>query len=468
MALKYSHRLLLVDDEASILNSLKRLFRRKKYEILTASNGRDALEILRQSGDTISLIISDQRMPVMTGSLFLEEAVGMAPNAIRFLLTGYADLDAVTDAVNKGKIHRYITKPWDDDEILEQVQLALDQVELRLENQRLTELTERQNAELARLNKDLEKKVQERTWALQVQNKILKGSNLNLEKSLMSSIRLLTSLVEYSNAQLGHYMQETAQLAKDIAIAAALDEKAQNDIEMAGLVHDIGLLGMSGSIVGKDIKIMNKQEFESFSQHPMVASLSLASIDGFKQISEIILCHHEWENGNGFPRKLKSGQIPMGAKILAVAADYCTILYLWPNKVRDLMIRARRYLDRDIISMLDITDEVVKMEIAEEIILNGAGQRYNPSVVQAFMKTIEHKRPRPKILHLSALSLKAGMILMQDLRLKDGRLLLSKGTVLNERCIQSIKNIGYSNLPNANINVTLPCNEETQETAYGT
>lgn len=448
--------MLLVDDEMSILKSLKRLLRKEKYQILTATNGREALDVLTHTDEEVSLIISDQRMPEMTGSQFLAEAVNIAPDSVRFLLTGYADLNAVADAVNKGKIHRYITKPWNDDEINESIRMALSQVELRKENKRLTELTERQNAELAELNKDLEKKVQERTWALQVQNKMLKGANVSLEKSVMNVIRLLSSLVEYSNAGLSCYLRKTAEFAKEIAFEAKLDEQERNQIEMAGLVHDIGLLGMPDHMVGKDFKAMNKQEFEAFSQHTTVASLCLGSIEGFKEISEIVSCHHERVDGSGFPRKLTSEQIPIGAKILAIAADYCLMLHLWPDDVREVMIHARRYLSRDTLSALDITDASMKTEIAENIIREGAGTYYDPDFVQFFCQTLDRKYPKPDIFLVKLQDLKEDMTIMQELRLKDGRLLLSKGTVLNERCIQSINNVSMNNLTDHHIQVAWP------------
>jgi response regulator RpfG family c-di-GMP phosphodiesterase len=416
----------------------------------------------------VSLIISDQRMPEMTGAQFLAEAVNIAPDSVRFLLTGYADLDAVADAVNKGRIHRYITKPWNDDEINELIRMALSQVELRKENKRLTELTERQNTELAELNKDLEKKVQERTWALQVQNKMLKGVNMSLEKSVMNVIRLLSSLVEYSNAGLSRYLRKTAEFAKEIACEANLDEQERNQIEMAGLVHDIGLLGMPDHVVGKDIKTMSRREFEAFSPHPMVASLCLSSIEGFNEISEIVSCHHERVDGGGFPRQLTSKQIPVGAKILAVAADYCQMLHLWPDDVRELMILARRYLGRDMISAMDITDASMKTEIAENIIREGSGTCYDPAIVQFFLQKLDRKYPKPEIFLVKLQALKEGMAVMQELRLKDGRLLLSKGTVLSERCIQSINNVGMSNLTDHHIQVAWPIQANQSEADHGT
>ena len=145
MALKYKHTLMFVDDERAITKALHRLFRKDGYHILTASSGMEGLELLEKAKNPISLIISDQRMPQMNGAQFLERAKKIFPDAIRFLLTGYSDMDAVVDAVNKGEIHRYLTKPWNDDDLLLQVRQSLEQFELLVENRRLLKLTNRQN-----------------------------------------------------------------------------------------------------------------------------------------------------------------------------------------------------------------------------------------------------------------------------------------------------------------------------------
>lgn len=107
----YKHRLLFVDDEVSILKSLKRLFRKEKYEIFIADGGQKALDLIAEVGKPFSLIISDQRMPGMNGAEFLTKAKDIFPRARRILLTGYSDLDAIVSAVNDGEIHRYLAKP---------------------------------------------------------------------------------------------------------------------------------------------------------------------------------------------------------------------------------------------------------------------------------------------------------------------------------------------------------------------
>ncbi len=155
MTLNQEHTLLLVDDEKAITRALQRLFRKEGYHILTAESGPAGLEKLKQSAKPVSLIISDQRMPEMNGAQFLEQAKEICPQAVRYLLTGYSDMESVIQAVHKGEIQRYLTKPWNDDDLLLQVRLSLEHLELIEENHRLTELVEQQKQELSELKKSL-------------------------------------------------------------------------------------------------------------------------------------------------------------------------------------------------------------------------------------------------------------------------------------------------------------------------
>ncbi|HAG92341.1 MAG TPA: hybrid sensor histidine kinase/response regulator [Bdellovibrionales bacterium] len=124
------HNLLCVDDEPDNVDALERLFR-KKYKVFKATSGASALEILEK--ENISLIISDQRMPQMTGVEFLAKSIEIQPDAIRILLTGYTDLDSVIAAINSGQIYRYVTKPWDPVDLTNAVDKALERLELSIE-----------------------------------------------------------------------------------------------------------------------------------------------------------------------------------------------------------------------------------------------------------------------------------------------------------------------------------------------
>jgi len=114
--------LLLLDDEENVLRSLVRLFRRDGYRILAAGNVRDAFDLL--AINDVQVILSDQRMSDMSGTEFLGRVKMLYPDTIRLVLSGYTDLNTVTDAINRGAIYRFLTKPWNDDELREHIRQA--------------------------------------------------------------------------------------------------------------------------------------------------------------------------------------------------------------------------------------------------------------------------------------------------------------------------------------------------------
>jgi signal transduction histidine kinase len=143
------HTLLIVDDEPDVLDSLRYLFHRN-YRVLTAGGGEEALKLLHEND--VQVILSDQRMPRMTGDVFLGHARRLYPDSIRMIFTGYADLESVIRAVNEGHIFRYIVKPWDPAEIESIVRQAVDQYELLAERKRLIHQLQSANSELTQAN----------------------------------------------------------------------------------------------------------------------------------------------------------------------------------------------------------------------------------------------------------------------------------------------------------------------------
>ena len=144
--------LLLVDDEENILRALERLLRQDGYTILKAGGGEAGLELLKQH--QVGVIISDQRMPGMTGVEFLSQVKELYPRTVRMVLSGYTELKAVTDAINKGAIYKFLTKPWEDELLRENVREAFRHFELTHENARLAAELEQARAELARLKQN--------------------------------------------------------------------------------------------------------------------------------------------------------------------------------------------------------------------------------------------------------------------------------------------------------------------------
>jgi two-component system sensor histidine kinase/response regulator len=140
------HTILCVDDEIDNVDALERLFR-KKYSVLKATSGVQALQILDEN-PAVALIISDQRMPTMTGVEFLEKAQKSHPEALRILLTGYTDIDSVILAVNQGQIYRYLSKPWDSVDLTNTVDQAIEKYEISRE-------LKKKNIELAKALNEL-------------------------------------------------------------------------------------------------------------------------------------------------------------------------------------------------------------------------------------------------------------------------------------------------------------------------
>ena len=146
------HTILVVDDEPDVVKSVKDLLR-MDYKVLGATRAADAVEILR--GEEVHLVMTDQRMPEMTGVQFLSKVRGDYPQAIRLLFTGYADIRAVIDAINQGNVYRYITKPWDPDELQSVIREACERYDLIVERKRLFDLLQVQNRELETVNNQL-------------------------------------------------------------------------------------------------------------------------------------------------------------------------------------------------------------------------------------------------------------------------------------------------------------------------
>jgi diguanylate cyclase (GGDEF)-like protein/PAS domain S-box-containing protein len=151
--------LLLVDDEPNIVSALKRLFRRDGHHILTANSGDEGLKSLAEH--SVDIIISDQRMPGMTGVEFLRAAKALYPDTIRIVLSGYTELQSVTDAINEGAVYRFLTKPWDDEALREQINKAIQHRQVFEDNRQLEVQVHNTNRELMAANRKLQDLLQQ-------------------------------------------------------------------------------------------------------------------------------------------------------------------------------------------------------------------------------------------------------------------------------------------------------------------
>ncbi len=399
---------LAVDDEPNILAALRRLFRETGWRILTAGSAEEALVLL--SLEPVNAVLSDMRMPGMDGVQLLEKVRLGWPHVARLLLTGQADLGSTIAAINRGWLHRYITKPWNDDELVLTLRQVAQIQQLDAEKQALERLTQQQNDELTALNEGLEARVALRTGELA-------AANDKLKRNYLTSIKAFTALIELrGSAQVGHARQ-VADLARHIGRAMALDADTAHNLAIAALLHDIGHIGLSDTVLARPVGRLDRDELRRYQLHPILGEQALLASDDMQGVAPLIRAHHERWDGQGFPDGLRGAAIPLGARILAVADTF-----------EDL---CSGRIDGQALSPLE----------ARRAVLAGRGSRFDPDVVDAFAGLFATAPPKPsvKTLRLPTADLRPGHTLTQDFVSPEGVLLLSVGQRLTEDLIGRIR-----------------------------
>ncbi|MEO5732163.1 MAG: HD domain-containing phosphohydrolase, partial [Rubrivivax sp.] len=345
--------MLCVDDEPNIVAALRRLFRGAGYRVLTATSGAEALALFES--EPIDLVMSDMRMPGMDGAQLLEQVRRRWPSATRLLLTGYADVQSSMAAINQGEVYRYLTKPWNDNEVLLAVREAFERQALERERRRLQALTQQQADELKALNASLEIKVALRT-------EDLKQAGEKLKKNYLASIKAFSNLIELRGGQFVGHARRMADLARRTARAMGLSETDQQEVFIAGLLHDMGQIGLPDALLARSVPRLSDEESLLYRRHPVLGEQALLALDDMQRVAALIRSHHERHDGRGFPDGLQGHDIPAGARILAVADTF-----------DDLQ-------SGHLGAALSVAE-------ARTIILRGRGTQFDPEAVDIFLQT---------------------------------------------------------------------------------
>ncbi len=412
------NRILFVDDEENVLRSLKRLFMSEDYTVLTAPSGPDGLAVLKEV--EVPVIVSDQRMPVMTGAEFLEKSIELSPDSVRIILTGYADVEAAIGAINRGGAYRYVSKPWNDNELLLVIKDAFDKYRMVKENKYLTELTIQQNDELKKWSTELEFYVQQHTIELTNQNKELKKLNAKLKNNVSEVLASLSGLIELRNHSMRNHSNNVALLSKSIAEEIGLTAPETETIAVGAQLHDIGKIGAPDIILIKNIDELSPDEIAEYVKHPIRGQAAIDGIEDFRGPGILVRHHHEWYNGKGFPDGLKAENIPIGARIIAIA-----------DRLDRTLQGEMRSIDTALIQIKSMLAS--QFDAALYAPLEKAARKLFSSIIRNDIVEIE----------LNTKDLSPGMILSRDVSTGTGLLLLRKGTVLNEKNIETLKRAVY-------------------------
>lgn len=301
--------ILCVDDEASILKSLQRLFHRKAYRVIVAQSAEEAL--LKMQSEPVNVIISDMRMPQMNGAELLQQVSQLHPETYRIILSGYADFESTVAAINLGKTQRFINKPWNNNELLSAVEEGLEKVLLKQENVRLKLIVEQKNEQLKVWNQELEDKVSLRTKQIHKSLRINERNNKASDKMLFNFIAINPNLN-------GNFARNVARLAGRLAEKLGLDKPEINDIRLAGLLTEIGMLALDPLICSTPFTLLNYEQQKEFLLQGTVAKQILSPAQHLGNVRNIIVNQYKLINELSLPEELKTG-----VKILAVARDYC-------------------------------------------------------------------------------------------------------------------------------------------------
>ena len=274
-----SARVLLVDDEPNILAGHKRALR-SEFDVHVALGGEAALATLESSGP-FAVVVSDMKMPKMSGIELLEKIRKAYPKIVQIVLTGYADLELAISAVNSGNVFRFLTKPCSPANLIKAIQASVDQ-------HTMTEVAE----ELAIVKR--------------------------LKDGLECTLRAFTRLVEFRDPYTAGHMDRTAELAAEIATRIGLEPDRVQALHLAALVHDIGKVAVPSDILNKKGSLSDN-EFIKIQEHPVIGSEIFETLVTEWPIAQVVREHHERIDGSGYPHGLYEDEILKESKILAVA-----------------------------------------------------------------------------------------------------------------------------------------------------
>ncbi|GAB7028334.1 HD domain-containing phosphohydrolase [Geotalea toluenoxydans] len=418
MVAKTTSTILVVDDEENILRAIVRLLMEENdINVLTAGSGSEGLSVLQAHPD-VALILSDQRMPGMTGAEFLQQAKSLVPEAIRMVLTGYADINATMDAINKGGASCYITKPWDDGMLVQTLTEGVQRYRMTMENKRLSALVKQQNTELQEWNDGLKSRLMEQTTRIRQQMEELRLSGEIATRNWQNTILAFSSVIGLLDSLAKNHSNNVSAVAEESARKLQLTEDEIETIRVAALLHDIGKIGIEPSILRMRYELLDDEDRTEYARHPVRGQAVVDVVEGLRSAGQIIRHHHELYDGTGFPDGLSGKDIPIGARIIAIADFVDTTISRMDaslsieSVMKSLKEKAESFFDPELLPTVQ--------EVSTSYYI---GLTDRSMVVQ----------------EISPKDLCTGMVLAREVISGTGLLLLNKGATLDEAKIHALK-----------------------------
>ena len=328
----YPYKIMAVDDDAGILDSLKVVLKRSGYDLTCFSNPVEAINELKNNH--YDLLLLDFIMDPLHGDQVVEEIRAFDKSLYILLLTGHKDLAPPLETLKKLDIQGYCEKSNNFDQLFLLIESGLKSVD-----------------QMHIIN-DI--------------NEELKDKNEELEKAYLDTIGILRQTVEAKDPYTRGHSDRVSEYSVLLGTKLGLDEQSLHTLKIGGLFHDIGKIGIPDSILLKESKL-DDEEYSQIKNHPSIGAHILGDAEIFKDILPIVLHHHERFDGRGYPSQLEGENIPYLARITAVVDTY------------DAMTSKRSYRD------------ALSLDIVKEEIEKCSGTQFDPKCAKAFLDILENE-----------------------------------------------------------------------------
>ena len=371
--------ILVVDDEESLREVISRKLQSEGYECVRASSGEEALKALAKR--SFDLVLSDIRMPGMSGMDLLTQIRSEHADMAVMMLTAVSSMETAVEAMKIGA-YDYVIKPFETDDLVMRVDRALERRRLALENmayqKSLEQLVEHQVGQirhyyrqaieaLAQQEIPIEKLDATVHLGMSQQNEQNSQSNQiqgsNKFEDALQTARALALMAEMHETYASGHSERVSLLAREIAAQLNCTVKEIQDIHLAAILHDIGKIVIPDHILFKKGKL-SAAELSEIQRHPAATVDIIRHVNYFNELIPIIESHHEWYNGEGYPGKLCGNDIPLGARVIAVADAYDAMACPRPHRPR-------------------FTDDEAAQALRE-----GAGEQWDTEVVNALLRAL--------------------------------------------------------------------------------
>ena len=368
-------RVLLVDDDIATLGLLEKSISKWGYDVAKARNGREAFE---QTGmDDIDILVSDWQMPEMNGLELCQKVRSLKlQRYIYIILISAKESDPDIVRGLQGGVDDYLTKP-----------LNLDELKARLEI----------GARIITLERELNQKY------------------VTIKRNYYQSIHMFTHLLAIYNKSLGGHSKRVGQIA--LMLAKKHPDVLPEDypiVEAAGLLHDIGLIGLPNKLVMKNVTEMNGDEKEAYLTHPERGETILNEVDLLRPVARIVRMHHEQPNGRGFPDGLSAKQVPLAAALVGAASSYDHLAQI----------------------------EKIPLERIPQALQKYRGYQIAPDLVDLLLEiNLEQMEAEARRTYreIDIVELEPGMTMANDLLMRTGAFIMAAGTVIDAVIIEKLK-----------------------------